>query len=536
MHARHPLTAAIALLLVFAIPARAAAAIPEITVIDINPGEEPSYALDKSTTGQAVVGNRIFFAADGVSGTNQLWVSDGTTGGTHLVKAINPSGDDQVNYIVPFGDGVMFRAYDVAHQLELWISDGTESGTHMVKDINAIMDADAEDGRTFTSYPQNLYVWNGVLYFAADDGFTGVELWKSDGTESGTVLVKNIADADAHGYPSDFMALGSRLLFAAQNDTYGSELWSTDGTEAGTQLVKDINPSGDGYPYGLVKSGNTVFFMADTGDYGTELWKSDGTEGGTALVADLTPGSESGYISGNSLTAFNGGVVFRRVDGGTNGSELWKSDGTSAGTVIVKDINPGASHAVPAGLSVMGSYVYFSANDGTVGTELWRSDGTAAGTELVKDIYEGGDSDNGAGPIGTSGIVSNGVHAYFFAEDSNGDGGTEQEIWRTDGTTAGTVQIGVAWLHTQDFCDSCNTPAIFIAGSHVFFRTRTETTMNELGMFVDDSLPSPDPDGGDETLPSTNRDGGIGVQLLVLAAGLTAAASLAVRRRERRAN
>jgi ELWxxDGT repeat protein len=524
MHARRPLTAAIALLLAFAIPARAVAAIPEITVIDIYPGEDGySYALDNSTTGQAVVGNRIFFAADSASGSSQLWVSDGTTAGTHLVKAINPSGDDQVNYIVPFGDGVMFRAYDVAHQLELWISDGTESGTHMVKDINAIMDADAEDGRTFTSYPQNLYVWNGVLYFAANDGFTGVELWKSDGTETGTVLVKNIADGNGHGYPSDFMALGSRLLFTAQNETYGNELWSTDGTEAGTQLVKDINPTGDSYPFQLVKSGNAVFFMAETDDNGYELWKTDGTESGTLLVADLVPGSQQGYISGSTLTAFNGGVVFRRSDfGGTTGSELWKSDGTAAGTVIVKDINPGAGHAVPESLSVMGNYVYFSANDGTVGTELWRSDGTAAGTELVKDIWEG--SDAGGTPIENSGIVSNGVHAYFFAEAPNGVDGTSQEIWRTDGTAAGTVQIGIVGLHSQSFCDGCNNPAIVIAGNRVFFRTWTETAFNELGTFVDDSL------------PSTNRDGGIGAQLLVLAAGLTAAASLAVRLRERRAN
>ncbi len=84
--------------------------------------------------------------------------------------------------------------------------------------------------------------------------------------------------------------------------------------------------------------------------------------------------------------------------------------------------------------------------------------------------------------------------------------------------------FGVAGLHTQDFCDSCNTPGIFNAGNHVFFRTWTEATLNELGTFVDDSL------------PSTNRDGGVGAQLLVLAAGLTAAASLVVRLRERRAN
>ena len=526
MYARRPLFAAIALLLAFAIPARAVAAIPEITVIDIYPGEDGySYALDKSTNGQAAVGNRIFFSADSASGSSQLWVSDGTTAGTNLVKTIHPSGDDDVSYIVPFGDGVMFRANDEVHGLELWISDGTESGTNMVKDINPVVDTDESDGRTLMSDPIGLYNWNGVVYFMADDGVNGKELWKSDGTASGTVLVKNIADTDAPSYPADFVALGSRLLFTAQNDTYGNELWLTDGTTAGTQLVKDINPTGDSYPYQIVKSGNAIFFSAETGDYGDELWKSDGTVSGTVLVADLVVGSGDSYISGGSLTAFNGGVVFRRLDfGGTTGSELWKSDGTAAGTMIVKDINPGAGHSVPSSLSVMGDYVYFSANDGTVGTELWRSDGTAAGTELVKDIYEGGASDNGASPINNSGIVGNGVHAYFFAQAPDGVGGTAQEIWRTDGTTAGTVQIGVAGLNSQSFCDSCNKPGILIAGNRVFFRTWTETAQNELGAFVDGAL------------PSTNRDGGVGAQLLVLAAGLTAAASLVVRLRERRAN
>jgi ELWxxDGT repeat protein len=516
MYARRPLTAAIALLLAFAIPARAVAAIPAITVIDIYPGDDGySYALDKSTNAQVVIGNRIFFSADSASGSSQLWVSDGTTGGTHLVKAISPSGNDDVLYIVAFGDSVMFRANDDVHGIELWISDGTESGTHMVADINP-GDADNSD-------PLNLYYWNGAVYFSADDGMNGKELWKSDGTTIGTVLIDNINPGNGNSYPGEFSALGSHLLFTAQDDTYGVELWSTDGTVGGAHRVKDLNPTGDSYPYQLVKSGNTVFFMAETAENGYELWKSNGTESGTLLVADLVPGAQQANISGRTITAFNGGVVFRRLDiSGATGSELWKSDGTAAGTVIVKDINPGTGHSAPDGISVMGVYVYFSANDGTLGTELWRSDGTSAGTELVKDIWEGPDA--GASPIEYSGIVSNGVHAYFFAEAPDGEGGTAQEIWRTDGTTAGTVQIGVAGLNSQSFCDSCNTPGIFIAGNRVFFRTWTETALNELGVIVDGSL------------PSTDREGGTGTKFLVIAAAIAAAAGALLRRREGRIN
>jgi ELWxxDGT repeat protein len=117
----------------------------------------------------------------------------------------------------------MFRANDEAHGIELWISDGTESGTNMVKDINTVVDEEAGDGQTLNSYPQNLYLWGSVLYFAADDGINGVELWKSDGTESGTVLVENIS-SDGNSYPADFQALGSKLLFDAQDSTNGLEL------------------------------------------------------------------------------------------------------------------------------------------------------------------------------------------------------------------------------------------------------------------------------------------------------------------------
>ena len=89
------------------------------------------------------------------------------------------------------------------------------------------------------------------------------------------------------------------------------------------------------------------------------------------------------------------------ADDGVTGQELWQSDGTSAGTTQVKDINIGADSGSPSNLKAVGSTLYFSANDGVIGSELWKSDGTTAGTELVKDINA--NSANSSNPV----ILSN---------------------------------------------------------------------------------------------------------------------------------
>ena len=93
-----------------------------------------------------------------------------------------------------------------------------------------------------------------------------------------------------------------------------------------------------------------------------------------------------------------GGTVYFRASDGASGSELWKSDGTEAGTVLLKDINPGSASSGPSGFTAVGGSVFFSANDGISGVELWKSDGTPAGTVLVKDIRPG---------VGASSIPSN---------------------------------------------------------------------------------------------------------------------------------
>ena len=225
------------------------------------------------------------------------------------------------------------------------------------------------------SFPDKLTNVNGTLFFIANDGTTGNELWKSDGTAAGTVLVKDIHPG-LEGSRSVFLTdVNGTLFFRADDGSHGDELWKSDGTEAGTVLVKDIWPGAFGpnpassAPGNLTDVNGTLFFMANDGANGYELWKSDGTAAGTVLIKDIHPGA-SGSLPSN-LTNVNGTLSFIAVDG-VNGYELWKSDGTAAGTVLVKDINPGASGSFPDKLTNVNGTLFFSAADGTTGNELWE--------------------------------------------------------------------------------------------------------------------------------------------------------------------
>ena len=317
-----------------------------------------------------------------------------------------------------------FVADDGVSGEELWRSDGTETGTAMVKDINP----------AGSSFPINLTNVRGTLFFSADDGVNGEELWKSDGTAAGTIMVADLSEL-GHGHdssPSDLINVNGTLFFAADTG-FVAPLWKSDGTAAGTTVVDVIapaNPGRDGYlrPESLTNINGTLFFSAFEGipSY-TELWKSDGTRKGTVLVKDIWPG----YASASEPTELTNvdDTLFFQADDGVHGRELWKSDGTEVGTVLVKDINPGGD-SLPERLTDVNGTLYFVADDGTNGVELWKSDGTEAGTVMVKDVN----------PVGASSplfltIVN---ESLFFQAN---DGANGHELWKTDGTEAGTVIV-----------------------------------------------------------------------------------------------
>ncbi len=142
----------------------------------------------------------------------------------------------------------------------------------------------------------------------------------------------------------DSTALGTTLFFVENDGIHGFELWKSDGTEAGTLMVKDICPGACGDDlFGLTVSSGILYFMANDGVHGQELWRTDGTEAGTSLVVDLNPGLANGPASLFDLD----GVLYLAADDGVHGVELWKTDGTAAGTVLVADILPGEQGSAP---------------------------------------------------------------------------------------------------------------------------------------------------------------------------------------------
>ncbi|MCY2988652.1 MAG: hypothetical protein NTY19_12400, partial [Planctomycetota bacterium] len=284
-----------------------------------------------------------------------------------------------------------------------------------------------------SSYPKFLTNVNGTLFFNANDGSHGYELWRLsvDATSAvkagigvnavlgvnaavgvnaalgvtaetawlGDVAAQLVADiwsSVSSSTPKSLTNVNGTLFFNANDGSHGYELWKSDGTTAGTALVMDINAAGSSSPSYLTNVNGTLFFNATDGNNGWELWQSDGTTAGTALVMDIRA---AGSSVPKYLTNVNG-TLFFQADNGTNGAELWQSDGTTAGTALVKDIYAGVSGSAPKYLTNVNGTLFFQADDGSHGSELWglvpsapagSLDATLTdGNLTITDVFTGG--------------------------------------------------------------------------------------------------------------------------------------------------
>jgi ELWxxDGT repeat protein len=289
---------------------------------------------------------------------------------------------------------------------ELWRSDYTKDGTYPLTNMN----------KKYDNYSEVHIVYKDELYFSGHEEETGCELWKSDGTPTGTSLFKELVPGSSGGCPQNFVISGDKLFFHTHD-----ALWITDGTEANTYKVKSFTASTPygGAIWGIVSlEDGRVIFAADDGTHGAEPWVSDGNSSNSYMLKDIYPGDNTSYPT--QFTLVDNWVYFSAGDG-TNGSELWRTDTQNGGTTeLVQDITIGSDFSELKLFTTMDNKLYF-VNQKT--HDLWSSDPIENNTTKIKNL-----------PAFIRSMQS--LSSTLYIGLDNGEG-----LWKSDGTDAGTIPI-----------------------------------------------------------------------------------------------
>lgn len=358
-----------------------------------------------------------------------LWSNDGTTSTKilllgQLTQNISPS------YFFPCG-GKTFFFYSngvSANGYEPWVTDGTAAGTMMIKDINPGAGSSVASNGT-----QTCFCFNNKIYFAPNDGINGNELWVSDGTSAGTIMVKDIKSGSSGSNIAGFVNYKNEMYFTAKAGNY-DELWHSDGTLAGT--LKITNPAAlNGYESGtLILHDSLLFFTGKNTSNDIGVWRTNGTTAGTYIVPGTLPSTPLNAIGpyinlGNELLFgyqyFSGGYAYR----------LYKTDGLS-----ITQVKDSINFKTPI---LLGNKIIFKGEvtgSGTLG-EPWVSDGTTAGTFKLNTISwsTAGTFRNVSAPFNNK--------LYFAVTNA---------LWETDGTVSGTKQNTAATGTIWDFAELNN--------------------------------------------------------------------------------
>jgi ELWxxDGT repeat protein len=462
-------------------------------VKDIAEAELGSYA-----EGFTVLNNTLFFTAYTYSNGWELWKTDGTAAGTVLVKDIEVGKTSSYpGKLTAFNNKLYFHASTAASGDELWVSDGTEAGTKQFKELEAgALSSGASNLMVFNNH---LYLWalsndkwqlwrtndaatdlisvldvadryrQGLislgtnLYFAVADPLGNLQLWQSQGEPNTSKL---IGTGTADSNPTDLTLFNNNLYVSADDSVNGRGLWKLNLNTNTGELLKAFKSSQyPQYPAFLTAAGNYVYFHGYEDTTGIELWRTDGTSSNTHITRDVVAGTNNSlFIDSPYLTEFGGNLYYTATNT-TNGRELWRSDGSSGGTVMLKDIVPGENDSTPRAYTRAGETLFFIATDETHGQELWKTDGTNFNTSLVKDILPGTASSE------LKELTALGDMLYFFAKDSATG---SFQLWQSTGFEADTKAIQTL----------VNPQALTMVGNTLFWLDQVSTNQVKVWRYI----------------------------------------------------
>lgn len=398
---------------------------------DLNPGTSTTsggivYPTPSNPEGFFNAGSNMYFIARvGPSLVHQLWKTDGTPGNTIMLRdsMITTNLGDVLNVRADVNGTIFFTkelngSSSSSTSTELWKTDGTPAGTVLITTLSH------QQGGGSGGSLKNFTAVGNKLFFSMGQN-NGRELWVSDGTAGGTTEVIDLAPGTVSGIQAPgvvdqpMIAYNGKLYFSGNTTTGNTELYSSDGTAGGTVLVQEINPStlmsGGSDPSGFFIYNNELYFWADDGTSNSSsgLWKTDGTT--TVKVF------QNAYSSGNA-TLFKNEIFF------SNGIDLWKSNGTTAGTTMVND---------SAGGSIIGAnndyiftvYSKFIPTPPYYNYYYWRSDGTTGGNSLITSYNL------------THSISFDVLNNKMYIPRADSGSTSVYGLWQTDGTPAGTSKI-----------------------------------------------------------------------------------------------
>jgi ELWxxDGT repeat protein len=408
---------------------------------------------------------KAFFSANNGTVGEELWVTDGTTDGTKLVKDIYQGiWHSLPSDFVQLQDKVLFSAIEPAHGRELWITDGTEAGTELVKDINpgpgnsfvanskivvngygayinlndgSVLNSTVliQTGGTYNSTysmgnsflnPDNLTLFDGRVYFTTSSNFSGNLFYLGD-----NVMPTKVNNSFTYyGWTAENLTVSNNKLYLLINNT------GTGQTDLGViespvdaEIAHLISVTGAGIdPFPVnpekrklipVANGNIYFFTGQQSSE-TRLWSSNGTQQGTKAVINLWNGDYS-YVR-----TFNNKLFF--ITNSDNGEYKCYVTDNGSDAVVVKDLTPALNIDNAYPLAQSGDWFYFSAYNPATGYELYKSDGET--NNFIKDIdvtYKSND-------YNFSKTVANSNGLFFVADD----GKNGLELWKTNGKQTGT--------------------------------------------------------------------------------------------------